>query len=474
MHSRVAAGTSSYRGSLVFLMCLLTGACERAPTAPETFTLEVVSGSDQAAPAAAPLTQPIVVRVLGKAGTPVAGAEVHWRVIEGGGRINETTTLTDAQGLATVEWTLGSDVGQQLLLASSANASFTVRATAIFQVASVTAGFHHTCAVSTAGGAYCWGSNEEHQLGDNTNNNSAAPVRVATEIRFTTLTAGWSFTCGVSVSARAFCWGDNSVGQLGNPPGGEFGLPVPVLTNETFTSLSAGFVHTCGVTVSADLECWGNNGRGQLGGPQADRVRITGLQFRSVTTGEFHTCGLRADDTAMCWGWNSFGELGIDAAYGVVVATPKPVYGGTRFSRIDASVRHTCAVGIDGRVWCWGLDGSGETGQAQFSNFPVPVLVSGANGFSDVGIGNDFACGLAGVRAYCWGGLLGNGSQSKSRTPVLVSSTLDFSSLSVGYQHACGVVKGDVWCWGSNSHGQLGVAGINRSFSPVRVVVQRP
>ena len=45
--------------------------------------------------------------------------------------------------------------------------------------AAVTAGTDHTCGVTTAGAAYCWGANDSGQLGDGTMIDRLSPVPVA-------------------------------------------------------------------------------------------------------------------------------------------------------------------------------------------------------------------------------------------------------------------------------------------------------
>jgi Big-like domain-containing protein len=61
---------------------------------------------------------PPQVRVVDRYGNPVQGAEVSWEVGGGSGSVSEARTPTDADGNATVEWTLGSRIGIQKLTAT--------------------------------------------------------------------------------------------------------------------------------------------------------------------------------------------------------------------------------------------------------------------------------------------------------------------------------------------------------------------
>ncbi len=62
-------------------------------------------------------------------------------------------------------------------------------------------------------------------------------------------------------------------------------------------------------------------------------------EFASISAGESHTCGVGADGSVGCWGDSTFGK------------TTPPV---GEFSSISAGDSHTCGVRIDGTVVCWG------------------------------------------------------------------------------------------------------------------------
>jgi Big-like domain-containing protein len=68
-----------------------------------------------------PVTTPPQVRVVDRYGNPIPDAPVSWQVVAGRGTVSESTTLTDAEGKATTQWTLGDRIGVQKLTATVAD-----------------------------------------------------------------------------------------------------------------------------------------------------------------------------------------------------------------------------------------------------------------------------------------------------------------------------------------------------------------
>ncbi|GMV07011.1 MAG: hypothetical protein AMXMBFR53_32860 [Gemmatimonadota bacterium] len=71
------------------------------------FVMSASAGNNQQARPGTAVAQPLVVGIVNSVhGSPVPGATVRWTVKEGGGSVQGATT-TDAEGLATAQWTLG-------------------------------------------------------------------------------------------------------------------------------------------------------------------------------------------------------------------------------------------------------------------------------------------------------------------------------------------------------------------------------
>jgi hypothetical protein len=182
----------------------------------------------------------------------------------------------------------------------------------------VTAGERHSCGVTTSGNGYCWGPNGEGQLGAGfASDHEPTPVPVVGDHTFQSISAGWGHTCGLTTDGNAYCWGQNDFGQRGiGNTGGDEPTPQLVTGDYTFESVSAGWGLTCGLTTDGSAYCWGQNGRGQLGigstggNEPAPQLVVGGHTFQTVSGGRDHTCAITTDGDAYCWGWNSRGQLG--------------------------------------------------------------------------------------------------------------------------------------------------------------------
>lgn len=104
---------------------------------PRPSALALVSGGNQTATAATQLPQAIAVRLTATDGQPLADAPVSIAVTTGGGSVVPSGSTTDAQGLISFTWTLGSAGGAQSVTVSSAGVpALVVNATAAIVAAS--------------------------------------------------------------------------------------------------------------------------------------------------------------------------------------------------------------------------------------------------------------------------------------------------------------------------------------------------
>ncbi len=314
------------------------------------------------------------------------------------------------------------------------------------------AGALHTCGLTGAGVAYCWGWNTYGQLGDGTTQFRLEPTRVATDEAFVSLATGSFSTCGLNAQGRVFCWGRNDLGQLGHGVSGEGELdptPRPVSGSARFERIAGGAPY-CALSVDHQAFCWGGAAGSFEGG---------------VVDG-------RCDD-------------GFYILYSTGPCTrPTAVRGAPRFAGLAVGGA-ACGWTESGEAWCWGEGWTGilGVGEAYPSLVAVePRQVVGGLAFDEVAMGGGFSCGLADGQAYCWGvnmagelgrGYLGSdpGDTHSTVEPGPVLSEAPFVRIVAGGRHSCAVdASGSVWCWGNNAHGQLGrPSSEGASTVPVKV-----
>jgi alpha-tubulin suppressor-like RCC1 family protein len=356
-----------------------------------------------------------------------------------------------------------------------------------FAAQTIAAGELHSCGLTLAGKAYCWGSGHYGQLGDGQSeglHSVTTPVAVAGGHTFASITVGAWHSCGLTVAGQAYCWGRNDFGQLGNgsiDPDSEnpASVPVPVTLDSAFISISAGHTHTCAVTDTGAAYCWGRSHYGQLGNGSEDSqptpIQVSsGEEFASVSAGRTHSCALTTAGEAYCWGDGAFGQLGQGSPFISQSETPVEVVGGHTFTEISAGGNRTCGVTTSGAAYCWGNGGLGNEEVEGISS--TPVAVQDEHTFASVSAGDDHTCGVTTAgKAYCWGaaypGRLGNGQTNGGQSaPVAVSGSQVFTSIVAGYMHSCGVTpNGRSYCWGAGEAGKLGNGSVANAVTPVAV-----
>jgi alpha-tubulin suppressor-like RCC1 family protein len=276
-------------------------------------------------------------------------------------------------------------------------------------VEDIDAGGNHTCALMTGGGMKCWGANDLGQLGATSTGDcgiecSTKPIDVTgLTSGVQDISVGHGHTCAITDAGAAMCWGWNSRGQLGDGTQDDSAVPVQVagLTSGV-TQIAADFVHSCAL-VSGGTKCWGDNRDGQLAKANHDNSTCTpqgtddcfsttpinvSASGTMLATGESYTC-VGGGAGIKCWGKNYAGALGNgitgpDTCKSGVMCSISPVSVVGLAGNVIALAPgggHNCALLEGGGVQCWGGNGYGDTGNGTDGNNEyTPVYAVGLTG----------------------------------------------------------------------------------------------
>jgi large repetitive protein len=308
-------------------------------------------------------------------------------------------------------------------------------------VVALSAGQAFSCALTNTGTVFCWGADQVGQLGNGTMNDNGLdlPVQVTGLTNALTIASGHYHTCAVTTAGAAMCWGDNSEGELGttenNPD-----TPVQVtgLTSGV-ADVTAGSLYSCAVLTDSSAMCWGS---GPLGaGPSttgsftpvsvlnpAGTAPLTGVL--EVNGGFDDACEILTDQNALCWGMNQDGDLGNGMNSVVTLPIPVTSVGSSaalsNVEQIGGGEDFICVMVVSGAIQCSGTGAFGQLGDGMFTSKETWQAVTGVTGVPiDMVAGFNQACVvLPGGSVQCWGsdlnGQLGNNSTDNSAVPVTV------------------------------------------------------
>lgn len=287
-------------------------------------------------------------------------------------------------------WCWGVNAIGQSVPASAEDPVAPTRVAGVTGALLVATGERHACAVVEPDRSVrCWGANQRGQLGPDValGGEAVAPTTVPGLTGIVEIRAGQTFTCARTRAGAVLCWGDNSHGELGDGTADELvAAPRAVVGVEEAEAIAAGSAHACALR-NGRLLCWGNNDSAQLARePLAgldisreavllgeDISGVLGLAAGGGDSGSGHTCVRRQLDV-LCWGSNTQLQLGGRGG----AAQPIPQSVGLTVTALGCGASHSCAVGPDGAVRCWGGNDIGQLGfESGGDPVSTPTIVEG-------------------------------------------------------------------------------------------------
>lgn len=258
-------------------------------------------------------------------------------------------------------------------------------------------GVSGACA-TTADDVFCWGRTNEWSrrpyMTTVSTTADAYPTGVGGVVQIASVDSGlgdFSAVCALRSNQSIVCWGNQiepySVRTPGAPPPPLVtlaGFPRMASIANTLVQAASGQAATCGIDATGAVWCGGF----RSGGPPLPPIGLNGASAstvaemiplpvagpaRGVAVTFDAACAIQSDATVVCWGEGnanraSLGRRGVTAGlrYG-----PMPVEQCSssgvcaplaRITQITGSVSHFCARSMDGEVFCWGNNESGQLG----------------------------------------------------------------------------------------------------------------
>lgn len=357
-------------------------------------------------------------------------------------------------------------------------------------VATITGGIsaanHHMCFTADDGRSWCWGENTSGKLGvgDTSIRNLPEEMTIAgraLEHWSTSRSLDTEHNCAIDDTGQPWCWGRNDEGQVGTgnfttpitSPAAVTGLPagvravsIAVDRNSTMVALEDGRLYAFGDSSNTlfpdDATIALNPAHTPTQVDSASEAMNDIAQVAMANSGaggsyKRATCVLKTDGTTWCWGnfhdafWAFDGgkdpvQVGV-TSMALTSAAGAQLMGGHQIM----CLRNEVSAAEPNNVWCWGQNTNHRLGTALVDNWengappdPAPVLSIQYHRYDD-----------------------------PFNVPVA-----NITNLGVGVGHVCGVDDNtNVWCWGDNGFAESGqpyvapaVAGKPYNIAPDKVL----
>ena len=206
------------------------------------------------------------------------------------------------------------------------------------------------------------------------------------------------------------------------------------LMSKSYVSASTGIAEDwrCATNKLNEVVCWGNNAWNNLGNQEfTDKKLKTGEYSEGHENDLMYLKDNYTSEPVNVLVKNPYKSFDDDPDYVNLSGVTKVMTGNA----------HGCAITIDGEVYCWGSNSSGQLGLGS-DEYKTENM--------NVGYANKVVTGEQGAKS-------GH-----------LSHVVD---LSLGVDHSCALtVEGDIYCWGDNTAMELGDAFEKQSVKPIFTV----
>ena len=351
-------------------------------------------------------------------------------------------------------------------------------------------------ALTADGSLYMWGGNDYGQVGIGSTDNQDKPVKVLENVKEFRFPDDRNPLCAaVTKDGSLYMWGSDSYGRLANGQLGskqltpykvEFDRKDTKVANVYFPSDNVS-KNGVAITTDGELYLWGTNSYNEINSSNSMYVTVptrllTNVESFTVYRG---TCAAIEKSGALwLWGNNTYGIAGKISTQSVV-SPEEAVHILDGVKEVHLNYENGVAVRKNGTLWIWGygygqMAGEGDNEQwiPQQQILPEEEI---AGFYEDENYGSKYAL-TAGGELYAWGsnaygqlGISANaGTSTKNNTPAKISIS-GIKEFTVQNGTCAALTKeGKLYLWGRNQAGQLGNGSTGGySYLPTAVLTDK-
>ncbi|KAJ6353732.1 hypothetical protein OIU76_002702 [Salix suchowensis] len=347
---------------------------------------------------------------------------------------------------------------------------------------SISCGGAHTLFLTETGRVYATGLNDFGQIGiSDSTTYCMEPLEVSgLKKEIVQISAGYHHSCAITVDGELYTWGKNSNGQLGLGKKAENVVPVPTkvecLSGINIKMVALASEHSIAVTDGGQALSWGGGGSGRLGhGHQSSLLgffrssseytprhikKLEGVKVKNIAAGLLHSACIDENGSVYI-----FGEKAVDKlAFGNANSTTTPsMIGKLPYSQeVACGGYHTCVITSSGELYTWGSNENGCLGNGSTDVLHIPKRVEGPflrSTVEKVSCGWKHTAAISEGNVFTWGwggshgtfsedglssgGQLGHGDDMDYINPTLVAFEKKMKAVEVscGFNHTGAILE---------------------------------